>query len=172
MAPQGHVAAMTRRLRITALTSENFAHYGDIIEARDTPTRMINQGMCGRHHDLAALDFSDGRAGISLFDAKARHLPHLVDMVERHPDGSQAFVPLNGVPFLVVVADDADGVPVNLKAFITAPGQSINLHRGVWHGVLAPIGAPGKYIVVDRIGEGPNLEEHWFDDPFVVESTT
>jgi len=161
---------MTRQLRITALTADAFAAYGDIIEARDAPTRMINQGMCGRHHDLAALDFSDGRAGISLFDAKARDLPHLVDMVERHPDGSQAFVPLDGVPFLVVVADDAGGVPVDLKAFITAPGQSINLYRGVWHGVLAPIGAPGKYIVVDRIGEGPNLEEHWFDDPFVVDS--
>jgi len=161
---------MTRQLRITALTADAFAAYGDIIEARDAPTRMINQGMCGRHHDLASLDFSDGRAGISLFDAKARGLPHLVDMVERHPDGSQAFVPLDGVPFLVVVADDAGGVPVNLKAFLTAPGQSINLYRGVWHGVLAPIGAPGKYIVVDRIGEGPNLEEHWFDDPFVVDS--
>ncbi|SFN42027.1 ureidoglycolate lyase [Roseovarius lutimaris] len=161
---------MTRQLRITALTADAFAAYGDIIEARDAPTKMINQGMCGRHHDLASLDFSDGRAGISLFDAKARHLPHLVDMVERHPDGSQAFVPLDGVPFLVVVADDAGGVPVDLKAFITAPGQSINLYRGVWHGVLAPIGAPGKYIVVDRIGEGPNLEEHWFDDPFVVDS--
>lgn len=161
---------MTRQLRITALTADAFAAYGDIIEARDAPTKMINQGMCGRHHDLASLDFSDGRAGISLFDAKARHLPHLVDMVERHPDGSQAFVPLDGVPFLVVVADDAGGVPVDLKAFITAQGQSINLYRGVWHGVLAPIGAPGKYIVVDRIGEGPNLEEHWFDDPFVVDS--
>jgi len=161
---------MTRQLRITTLTADAFAAYGDIIEARDAPTKMINQGMCGRHHDLASLDFSDGRAGISLFDAKARHLPHLVDMVERHPDGSQAFVPLDGVPFLVVVADDAGGVPVDLKAFITAPGQSINLYRGVWHGVLAPIGGPGKYIVVDRIGEGPNLEEHWFDDPFVVDS--
>lgn len=161
---------MTRPLTLTPLTPEAFAPYGDIIEPRDVPSKMINQGMCARHTDLAALDFSDGRAGISLFDARARHLPHLVDMVERHPDGSQAFVPLNGVPFLVIVADDEGGVPVNLKAFITGPGQSINLHRGVWHGVLAPIGAPGQYIVVDRIGEGPNLEEHWLDDPFVVES--
>ena len=157
-------------LTVAPLTPEAFAAYGDVLDTRGAPTKMINQGMCGRHHDLAKLDFSDGRAGISLFDAKARHLPHVVDMVERHPDGSQAFMPVSQVQFLVVVADDDGGTPVNLKAFITAPGQSINLHRGVWHGVLAPIGAPGQFAVVDRIGEGPNLEEHWFDTPYVVEN--
>ena len=159
-----------RSLTVGPLTAEGFAPYGDVIEARGEPTKMINQGMCGRHHDMAQLDFADGRAGISLFDAKARHLPHVVDMVERHPDGSQAFMPISQVRFLVVVADDDGGVPVNLKAFVTAPGQCINLHRGVWHGVLAPIEAPGQFAVVDRIGEGPNLEEHWFDDPYVVET--
>ncbi|MEO3416369.1 ureidoglycolate lyase [Roseovarius sp. CAU 1744] len=162
---------MTRKiLDVAPLTADAFAPYGDVIEARGEPTKMINQGMCGRHHDLARLDFADGRAGISLFDAKARHLPHVVDMVERHPEGSQAFMPVSQVRFLVVVADDEHGTPVNPKAFVTAPGQSINLHRGVWHGVLAPIGAPGQFAVVDRIGDGANLEEHWFDDPYIVEA--
>lgn len=161
---------MTRALNVTPLTAEAFAPYGDVIEAHGTPTKMINQGMCGRFHDLAQLDFADGRAGISLFDAKARHLPHIVDMVERHPDGSQAFMPISQVRFLVVVAGDAAGTPTNPRAFVTAPGQSINLHRGVWHGVLAPIGHPGQFVVVDRIGDGPNLEEHWFDEPYIVET--
>ncbi|WP_299850241.1 ureidoglycolate lyase [uncultured Roseovarius sp.] len=162
---------MTKKnLTVSPLTTDAFAPYGDVIEARGEPTKLINQGMCGRHHDLAKLDFSDGRAGISLFDAKARHLPHLVDMVERHPDGSQAFMPISQVQFLVVVADDDAGKPINLKAFVTAPGQCINLHRGVWHGVLAPIEAPGQFAVVDRIGDGSNLEEHWFDDPYIVEA--
>lgn len=161
---------MTRTLTVAPLTAEGFAPFGDVIEARGTPTKMINQGMCGRYHDVAQLDFADGRAGISLFDAKARHLPHVVDMVERHPEGSQAFMPISPVCFLVVVAEDSDGAPVNLRAFITAPGQSINLHRGVWHGVLAPIGDPGHFVVVDRIGDGPNLEEHWFDEPYTVEA--
>lgn len=162
---------MNRLLTAVPLTAEGFAPYGDVIEVAGAPDKMINQGMCGRHHDRAALDFGEGgRAGISLFDAKARHLPHKVDMVERHPDGSQAFVPVSGVPMLVVVADDDGGVPVELKAFISQPGQSINLHRGTWHGVLAPLGAPGQYIVVDRIGQTPNLEEHWFQDPYTVVS--
>ncbi|UWQ77225.1 ureidoglycolate lyase [Leisingera sp. M658] len=160
---------MSGRLTAKPLTAAAFAPYGDVIEVAGAPDKMINQGMCGRHHDLAALNFGeDGRAGISMFDAKARHLPHKVDMVERHPEGSQAFVPVNGVPMLVVVADDDGGQPVNLQAFISQPGQSINLHRGTWHGVLAPLGAPGQYIVFDRIGTTPNLEEHWFKEPFTV----
>ncbi|EDZ44798.1 ureidoglycolate hydrolase [Rhodobacterales bacterium Y4I] len=162
---------MSRLLTAVPLTAEAFAPYGDVIEAAGAPDKLINQGMCGRHHDRARLDFGEGgRAGISLFDARARHLPHKVDMVERHPDGSQAFVPVSGVPMLVIVAEDAGGVPVELKAFISQPGQSINLHRGTWHGVLTPLGAPGQYIVVDRIGQTPNLEEHWFQDPYTVVS--
>ncbi|MDC0660459.1 ureidoglycolate lyase [Leisingera sp. SS27] len=160
---------MSRWITAAPLTAEAFAAFGDVIEVTGAPDKIINQGMCGRHHDRASLDFGpDGRAGISLFDAKARHLPCKVDMVERHPEGSQAFVPVSGVPMLVVVADDDGGAPVNLQAFISQPGQSINLHRGTWHGVLAPLGAPGQYIVVDRIGTSPNLEEHWFKEPFTV----
>lgn len=160
---------MSRQLTATPLTAEGFAPFGDVIEVTGAPDKIINQGMCGRHHDRAQLDFGDdGRAGISLFDAQARQLPYLVDMVERHPEGSQAFVPVSGVPMLVVVAEDAEGAPANLRAFISQPGQSINLHRGTWHGVLAPLGAPGQYIVIDRIGDTPNLQEHWFKDPFTV----
>lgn len=160
---------MTKPLTTRPLTAEAFAAFGDVIEVMGEPDKLINQGMCGRHHDLATLDFAEGKAGISLFDAKARAFPHIVDMVERHPEGSQAFVPLTGVPMLVVVAEDQNGTPVNLQAFVSQPGQSINLHRGVWHGVLAPIEQPGQFIVIDRIGEGANLEEFWFEDVYVVE---
>jgi len=150
------------------LTADAFAPFGDVIERRGAPTKMINQGRCGRYHDLARLEFAEGRAGISLFDAEARRLPLAIDMFERHPLGSQAFLPVDQVPFLVVVAEDDAGRPVRPQAFLTAPGQSVNLHRGVWHGVLTPIGARGLYAVVDRIGDGANLEEHWFDAPLTV----
>ena len=159
-----------KALDVRPLTQAAFSPYGDVIEVSGEPDKLINQGMCGRHHDLASLDFADGRAGISLFNAEARSFPHVVDMVERHPEGSQAFIPVSGATMLVVVAEDANGKPVNLRAFGSQPGQSINLHRGVWHGVLAPIEQPGQFVVIDRIGEGANLEEHWFDEPYVVES--
>ena len=129
---------------------------------------MINQGLCGRYNDRARLDFSDGRAGISLFQAIPRELPLLLDMVERHPDGSQAFVPMTFQPFLVVVAADQGGTPARPLAFLTAPGQAVNYHRGTWHGVLTPLHTPGLFAVVDRIGDGSNLEECWFDNPYTV----
>ena len=155
-------------VRIEPLTPEAFAPFGDIIELRGAPDMVINQGMCGRHHDLGRVDFGGGRAGISLFDAHPRSLPCKVDLVERHPLGSQAFLPMNGVPFLVVVAPDAGGAPGPLQAFLTGKGQGINLLRNTWHGVLAPIGGQGLYAVIDRIGEGNNLEEHWFGAPVLV----
>ena len=150
------------------LTDAAFAPYGDVLEAAGAPDRIINRGLCGRWHDRAALDFAEGRAGISLFRAEARDLPLQLDLVERHPDGSQAFLPMTADPFLVVVAPDAGGRPGRPEAFLTAPGQGVNYHRGVWHGVLTPLSAPGLFAVVDRIGDGPNLEEHWFDDAWTI----
>ena len=150
------------------LTAAAFAPFGEVLEARGDPDRMINQGLCGRFHDRAALDFGDGRAGISLFDAAPRALPYALDMVERHPDGSQAFLPMTEHPFLVVVAPDRDGVPGDPLAFLTDGSQGVGYRRGTWHGVCTPLHAPGRFAVVDRIGPGPNLEEHWFDDPWTV----
>jgi len=92
-----------------------------------------------------------------------------LQMVERHPDGSQAFVPMSLEPFLVVVAHDDAGVPKDPKAFVTAPGQAINFHRGTWHGVLTPLTKPGLFAVIDRIGVGANLQEHWFDTSYIIE---
>ncbi|TLP67316.1 ureidoglycolate lyase [Parasedimentitalea maritima] len=150
------------------LTAAAFAPFGDVLELKSQPDKLINQGLCGRHHDLAEMDFHGGRAGISLFDAQPRSFPHTLDMVERHPDGSQAFIPMSQTSFLVIVAPDQDGKPGTPLAFETAPGQSINLHRGTWHGVLTPLSAPGMFAVVDRIGDGDNLEEYWFDTPYTV----
>lgn len=92
-----------------------------------------------------------------------------LQLVERHPMGSQAFVPMSADSFLVVVARDENGIPQDPKAFLTKPGQAINFHRGTWHGVLAPLSEPGLFAVIDRIGEGTNLEEHWFDTDYIIE---
>lgn len=157
-------------IEITAspLSAKAFAPFGDVLELTDRESLTINAGMCQRHHDLAKLEFGEGRAGISLFDGKARHFPYALDMVERHPLGSQAFVPMNGVPLLISVCADESGRPGTPHAFVMRPDQAINLHKGTWHGVLAPIGAQGLYAVVDRIGDGPNLEEFCFAEPVLI----
>lgn len=156
---------MTDVITIRPLTAEAFAPFGDVIDASGDPDRLINKGLCGRYHDRARLDFSDGRAGISVLEAQLRPLPMPLDLLERHPEGSQAFLPLDGAPFVVVVAPDDDGRPGRPLAFMTRPGQGVNYHRGVWHGVLAPVSGSGLFAVVDRIGSGANLEEFPFDDP-------
>ncbi|HEX9858036.1 MAG TPA: ureidoglycolate lyase, partial [Paracoccaceae bacterium] len=81
---------MTQTIATEPLTAAAFAAFGDVLEASGAPDRMINQGLCGRYHDRARLDFGpDGRACISIFDAEPRALPYRLDMVERHPEGSQ-----------------------------------------------------------------------------------
>ncbi|MFD2740577.1 ureidoglycolate lyase [Sulfitobacter aestuarii] len=159
---------MSRDLHAKPLNAADFAAFGEVLEAVGEPDKMINQGLCGRHHDRARLDFADGRAGISVFNAQARTLPFTLEMMERHPEGSQAFVPMHQNPYLVVVADDDGGKPGQPRAFLAQPGQGVNLHRNVWHGVLCPLQDPGLFAVIDRIGEGANLEEHWFDRPWQV----
>ena len=159
---------MTRTIVIEPMDADQFAPFGDVLDVSGDPDIIINQGMCGRYHDRAHLDFADGRAGIRLFPAQVRDLPYHLDMVERHPEGSQCFVPMAHVPFLVIVASDDNGTPVNPRAFLTQAGQAINFHRGTWHGVLTPLHEPGLFAVIDRIGEGVNLEEFFFDQPYVV----
>jgi ureidoglycolate lyase len=156
------------RITIQRMNAEGFAPFGDVIDTQGEPDRIINQGLCGRYRDRARLDFSDGSAGVSLFKAEPRKLPLTLEMVERHPDGSQCFIPMSMYPFLVVVAPDEGGAPGTPIAFETLPGQAVNFHRGTWHGVLTPLHEPGLFAVVDRIGGGANLEEHWFEEAFQV----
>ncbi|GGE24969.1 ureidoglycolate lyase [Gemmobacter megaterium] len=157
---------MTRILTPAPLTAQAFAPYGEVLEASGDDFRLINEGWCQRHTDRARLDFGpDGRAGISLFQARPRSLPYSFDLIERHPEGSQAFLPMTQHPFLVIVSDGPEAVP---RAFLTSGAQGINLRRGTWHGVLTPLHAPGLFAVVDRIGPTPNVEEFRYGQPWTV----
>lgn len=159
---------MSQEIHIQPLTAEAFAPFGDVLDCAGDPDRIINQGMCGRYHDRARLDFSDGQAGISIFKAIPRTLPYKLELVERHPDGSQAFIPMSEHPFLVIVAPDDGGKPAKPIAFRTNGHQAINFHRGTWHGVLTPLHEPGLFAVIDRIGAGTNLEEFLFETQYLV----
>lgn len=159
---------MSAVIEIRPITAADFAPFGDLIDTAGPADKIINQGLCGRYHDRAGLEFTDGRAGISLFQAEPRSLPLKLEMMERHPDGSQAFIPMSEHGFLVIVAGDAGDCPGRPLAFETEPGQVVNFHRGTWHGVLTPLSAPGLFAVVDRIGPGANLQEHWFETPYEV----
>ena len=156
-------------IKAKPLSTAAFAPYGEVLECSGESI-TINQGNCQRFHDLAGLDMDGGQVGISLFHAKLRTLPYDLDLLERHPLGSQAFIPMSEDGFLILVADDDDGVPVNVQAFISAPNQGINLHKNTWHGVLTPLSGSGMFVVVDRIGDGCNLEEFSFPELVRIEA--
>jgi ureidoglycolate lyase len=105
---------------------------------------------------------------ISIVSGKPFTLPYELTMVERHPEGSQAFIPLSRLPFLVIVCPDEGGTPGTPIAFVTSPGQGVNYRRNTWHGVLTPLVEPADFLVVDRGGEGANLEEHRFAKPWCI----
>lgn len=159
------------RIPIIDISAENFAPFGDVFDSEGAPDKIINQGLCGRYHNRAQLDIPPQDIGISLFNAQPRSLPYTLEMVERHPLASQAFIPMHDKPFLVIVAEDQDGTPKAPKAFLTKPHQAINFHRNRWHGVLTPLYAPGIFAVIDYIGNDNNLVEFWYDEAFTIVKT-
>ena len=162
---------MSTALTATPISQDAIAGLAELIEASGAPDKLINQGLCGRFHNRAALNI-DGEAGISVFKSQSFALPFRMEMMERHPQGSQAFLPMQEGEYLVVLAEDKDGAPHDPRAFVAGAGQGVNIGRNVWHGVLCPLSDPGLFMVVDRVTDGPNLEEHWFDTPYTVEPVT
>lgn len=152
---------MTRSLAPRPLTAEAFAPFGDVIEASERAEQIaINYGYTTRFNDLAAIDVADegGRAIVSLFRADPLE-PPLLKVFERHPLGSQAFVPLGVHSYLVAVAPAGDFDAVAVQVFIAGPDQGVNYHKGVWHHFLLALHARSDFLVIDRAGPGENLDE-------------
>ena len=158
---------ITNNLKIEPLTAEAFRPFGQVIETANAEIRLINEGTAKRFHDLAEVDVSaDGGAPIiSLFRSDARPRPHSVRMMERHPLGSQAFFPLSGNPWLIIVAEGTEAPDLaTIRCFAARADQGINFARAVWHHPLFVFETTQDFIVVDRGGSGSNLEEHWWED--------
>lgn len=146
-------------LTVETLTRDAFAPFGDVIEATAAAkTYAINAGTTTRFHDLATIDTAreGGRTVLSLFRAQPRELPFAVTMLERHPLGSQAFVPVSKQPYLVVVSEAPDAVP---RAFLARDGQGVNYRAGTWHHPLLALGEISDFLVIDRGGPGSNCDE-------------
>ncbi len=159
-----------RSVSIQPLTGDAFAPYGDVIEKAGSQQLTINRGKCVRHHALTVADVigADANVVINIFSGQPYDLPHTLDMVERHPLGSQAFYPLGDKDWLVIVCEEEDGRPVRPEAFLASSDQGINLKRNQWHGVLTPLHEPADFLVVDRAGDGDNLEEFFFEEPYQI----
>lgn len=152
----------TLTLTPEALTREAFAPFGEVIEASDAVRHFtINAGNTERYHDLARIEAGpEGRVIVSIFRGQPRTLPFCVEMMERHPLASQAFIPMSGRPYLVVVAPPGEPPTVrDLRVFLAGGGQGVNYGPGVWHHPLLALDAVCDFLVVDRSGSTPNCDE-------------
>ena len=159
-----------RELNVEPLTAAAFAPFGDVIEpASAKATYAINEGTATRYHDLARIDTStgEGRTVVSIFRAQPRAFPFAIEMLERHPLGSQAFVPLGPAPYLVVVGTGAGDAP---RAFLARDGQGVNFHRGTWHHPLLALDVESAFLVIDRAGPGENCDEIRLVEPHRISS--
>ena len=153
---------MARHITIEPLTSAAFAPFGQVIETSGAQHYPINNGMTERYHDLARVELGGvhPRPLISIFHGQPYALPLTLKLVERHPLGSQAFMPLQGRPFLVAVAPPGDFDPAKVRIFRAAATQGVNYARGTWHHFLLAVEAESDFLVIDREGgPGENLDE-------------
>ncbi|MCZ6828311.1 MAG: ureidoglycolate lyase [Gammaproteobacteria bacterium] len=159
-------------LRPEPLTRAAFAQFGDVIQVSEENQKFsINHGLTECHHNLATPDVNaeGGWPMISIFRSQAVDFPFPIKVMERHPLGSQAFMPLSGNPYLVVVAPAGDFRLTELRSFIAQSGQGVNYHRGTWHHYCMALHGCSDFLVVDRGGQGSNCDEFPIaDDPPVV----
>lgn len=156
-------------IQIKPLTHENFAPFGEVISCTGNDFFHINDAHTERYHALVQTEImGEARTGISIFrNIKSTQIPFEISMLERHPNGSQAFIPMQGQRFLVIVAPNlnADEPDVsNLCVFITDGSQGVNYRAGTWHHPLLTLESPSDFAVVDRIGSGHNCDVFKFNE--------
>jgi ureidoglycolate lyase len=163
------------------LTRENFAPFGELLTLDDAEHFPINSGTTERYHALSKVDVTDqgGQPIISLFRGQAFHLPFQLRVMERHPLGSQTFIPVNAQPgsrYLVVVAApcpaNEPAIGAGMRAFIARGFEGVTYGKGVWHHPLISLDRDADFIVVDRQGSGNNCDEITLGAQYVVSSKT
>jgi ureidoglycolate lyase len=144
------------------ITKENFKKFGDMISTEDIKPLEINNGFAKRYDGIANLDTkkNNGESTICIFSALKRSFPMKIDMMEKHPLGSQAFIPMKETVFLSFVAPEGDKPDLTrVEAFIIPKGIGVNYNPGIWHFPLIST-EDMNFLVVDRKGEGDNLIIH------------
>ena len=157
------MAAELLQLIAQPLTPEAFAAFGEVIDSRSSEHFLINAGRTRRHHDLAKVEVAgeSPRVLISIFVSQPVEVPLELSFLERHPLGSQAFMPLHEEQFLIVVAPPGDTIdPAPVRAFITDGRQGVNYAKGTWHAIQSVLEREGEFLVVDRGGAGHNCDEY------------
>jgi len=157
-------------IRPQPLTREAFEPFGEVLSTEGIAPQRINAGHTRKFADLASITLADGgRAQLSIYRSSAIELPFEIRVLERHPLGSQAFMPLHQRPFPVIVAlPDATPGTGTIRAFLTNGHQGVNIHAGVWHHYQLTLDEESDYLVIDRAGPGANCDEHRLREELVL----
>ena len=161
---------MTITISPKKITKENFAKFGELISTSDISPISINNGYAKRFDGIANLDTSknNGETTISIFSALKRTFPMNIDMMEQHPLGSQAFIPMKETTFLSFVAPNGEKPDLDkIEAFIIPPGLGVNYKTGTWHFPLIAT-EDMNFLVVDRKGSGDNLKVQKLEENQVI----
>ena len=157
-------------IKPTKITRNNFSTYGDLISSNDIQPIDINNGYAKRYDNLANIKTSqnEGKTIISIFSSLKRNFPMKIDMMEKHPLGSQAFMPMKETTFICFVAPEGQFPEVNkIESFIIPPKSGINYKPGIWHFPLIST-EDTDFLVIDRKGSGENLIIHQFDKEEII----
>ena len=155
---------MKIKIKPKKINKKNFSKFGQIIDTSKKKYFRINDGYAKRYDNLGKINTSSkkGKTIISIFSAKKRRFPMKVDMMEKHPLGSQAFVPMKETSFLVFVAPKGNKPDLKkIRSFRIPKYTGINLNPGIWHFPLIST-KDMNFLVVDRKGKGNNLIIHKF----------
>ncbi len=161
------------RLEVRPLTDEAFAPFGDVVQKHGHQPQEINYGRTLKYASLADIDVGEGggEPAVHIYHSQPIDLPFRVEIMECHPLGSQAFIPLHNRPFLVVVAPPGEEPMLgSIRGFITNGEQGVNIHKGVWHHYQLSLGEPADYLVIERGGPGENCVERQLKDPLIIEN--
>ena len=157
-------------IKPTEITRENFSAYGDLISSDSIKPININSGYAKRFDDLAKINTSKdkGETVVSIFSALKRSFPMKIDMMEKHPLGSQAFIPMKETIFLSFVAPPGDVPEISkIQSFIIPPKMGINYKPGIWHFPLIST-EDTNFLVIDRKGNNENLTIHKFEKEEII----
>ena len=152
------------------ISKKNFSKFGQIIDTSKKNPININNGYAKRFDNLINVDTSKkrGKAIVSIFNAKKRKFPMKIDMMEKHPLGSQAFIPMEDTKFLIFVAPKGDKPNINkIQSFVVPRQTGINYKTGIWHFPLIST-KNMNFLVVDRKGKGKNLVIHKFKKDKII----
>ena len=151
-------------IKAKKITKKKFSKFGQLIDTSKKNPININDGYAKRFDNLGNINTSKlkGSSIVSIFSAKKRLFPMYIKMMEKHPLGSQAFIPMNDTSFLIFVAPKGKKPNINkIESFIVPKQTGINYRPGIWHFPLISL-KNMNFLVIDRKGKGNNLIIHKF----------